>query len=99
MELAAKAFDTLQTLGRVEDGDALTRLVYAECLLAVGRPDDAREVIVDAAERLQRQADRIPDPEWRRALLGFPAHARTLALAATLAPGDRPEFGPSRCEG
>jgi serine/threonine protein kinase/tetratricopeptide (TPR) repeat protein len=86
MGRATKAFETLQSLGRVEDGEALTRLVYAECLLAMDRADEARQVIADAAERLQRRASKISDPDWRRTFLQrLPVHARILALQSRLA--------------
>jgi hypothetical protein len=84
--LAEKAFRILETVGRVEDGEALVRLVYAESLVAVGRQSEARAVIAGAYRRLQERAEAIREPAWREAFLTrLPSHAKTMALAAALA--------------
>jgi tetratricopeptide (TPR) repeat protein len=82
LDQAARAYQALQEQGRVDEGDALIRLVYAECLFESGQSHAGREVIGQAHQRLVDRAETITDPGWRRAfLLQTNSHARTLALA------------------
>ena len=71
--------------GRKRITEALTRLVYAECLRANNEPDLAREAILAAREHLTTRAALIEDPDWRRRFLeDISENARTLALAVEL---------------
>jgi tetratricopeptide (TPR) repeat protein len=82
LESASAAWTTLTTLGSVEEGDAVIRLVYAEALAAAGLHDDFVRAIAEAKDRLLERAAKISDPGWRaRFLAGVPDNARTLALA------------------
>jgi tetratricopeptide (TPR) repeat protein len=82
---AQAAYDVLQAMGQVEDGEAAIRLAYAQCLAAVGRAGDAKRVIEDAARRLLERASTIENPTWREAFLTrLPAHAETLKLASRI---------------
>ena len=72
--------------GWVEDGEALIRLVYAECLLAAGTKSSAAHVLDKAVQRLEERAAAIEKPEWRAAFLRLPEHARTLELASSHTP-------------
>jgi ATP/maltotriose-dependent transcriptional regulator MalT len=79
---ARKAMALLSSLGKVEDGEALTRLVYAEALFATGDRAAARAAIADARDRLLAAAARISDPRRRDSFLrNVPENARTLELA------------------
>lgn len=79
---AREAFEALARLGEIEEGEALVRLTFAECLEAAGFLDEARGVILAARARLLERASHIGEPEWReRFLRDVPANARTLALA------------------
>jgi hypothetical protein len=85
LDCATDAYTLLLRLGRVEDGEALVRLLHAECLAAVGRHTEARAAVGRAAERLHERAVRIANPTWREAFLHRPvAHQRTWALLARL---------------
>lgn len=78
---AQRAKELLDTLGGVEDADALIRLVHAECLHAVGKKEEALAAVRDARTRLLARADRIRDPELRRLFLEEePDNQRTLHL-------------------
>jgi serine/threonine protein kinase/tetratricopeptide (TPR) repeat protein len=79
---ATEAHGLLESAGWVEDGEALIRLVYAECLLAAGSKGTAAHVLDKAVHRLDDRAAAIEKPEWRAAFLRLPEHARTLELAS-----------------
>jgi hypothetical protein len=80
---AGAASAALASLGRIDEGEALVRVVYAEALHASGAPDAARAAIAAARERLLADAARLHDGALRQQFLGaVPDHARTLALAA-----------------
>jgi tetratricopeptide (TPR) repeat protein len=82
---AGEAYRLLLEIGRVEDGEALVRLTYAECLMAQGRQQEAAAIIQTAHQRLIERAALIADPDWRQAFLSRnPVHARTVALAGRL---------------
>ncbi|MES1205029.1 MAG: protein kinase [Pseudomonadota bacterium] len=80
---AEEAFRDLEALGEIEEGEAMVRLTYAECLAETGALPKARAVIVAARARLMAHASRIAEEPLRaRFLRDVPSHARTLALAA-----------------
>jgi tetratricopeptide (TPR) repeat protein len=80
---AREAMTLLTSLGQLEEGESLVRLVYAEVMDAAGRPDEAASALQLAKERLVDRAATIGEPRWRRCFLeDVPEHARTLALAA-----------------
>jgi tetratricopeptide (TPR) repeat protein len=88
---AREAYRLLEEQKRVEDGEALIRLVYAESLLAVGREEEARATIDDAADRLIQRASKIEQPAWRETFLGrIRWHADTLAAARRFGDLSRP---------
>jgi eukaryotic-like serine/threonine-protein kinase len=83
LDNARSANVLLEALGRVEDGEASVRLVYAEALAAAGRWEEARQVLDRAVNRLEERAAAISKPEWRASFLSrLPDHARTVALRA-----------------
>jgi tetratricopeptide (TPR) repeat protein len=80
---ARLAMDTLLELGRLEEGDSLTRLVYAEALHASGDESEARQAISAAREHVLRRAATLRDPAIREGFLKrVPYNAETLARAA-----------------
>jgi serine/threonine protein kinase/tetratricopeptide (TPR) repeat protein len=79
---AGAAHALLESAGWVEDGEALIRVVYAECLIAAGSKSHAAQVLHKAVQRLDDRAAAIEKPEWRAAFLSLPEHARTLELAS-----------------
>jgi tetratricopeptide (TPR) repeat protein len=82
LEQASRAYHALDESGRVEEGEALIRLVYAECLLGLGQAREGEEVIGQARQRLVARAGTIENLNWRQAFLSrSTSHARTLALA------------------
>jgi tetratricopeptide (TPR) repeat protein len=86
LEAAREAHEALERLGAMGDGEALTRLVWAEALRATGDLRGARDAILKARDRLLARADRIIDGATRaRFLEGVPENARTIALARLLA--------------
>jgi hypothetical protein len=88
---ARAAHELLESLGRVEDGEACVRLVYAEALAACGQTAEAEVALGRAAARLRARAAAISSPAWRSSfLVRLPDHARTLALAER-AGASRPE--------
>ena len=84
--LSADALEVLSRVGGVEEGEALARLVHAEALEALGRRDEARAAIGEARDRLLERAAKVADETLRQSMLRrVPVHARTMALAETLA--------------
>jgi tetratricopeptide (TPR) repeat protein/predicted Ser/Thr protein kinase len=82
LESAREAMTLLESLGGIEEGEALVRLAYAEALRANGDVAEARQVIAQALARLVARAEQIRDPRWRASFLDkVPDHARTMALA------------------
>jgi tetratricopeptide (TPR) repeat protein len=82
LAVAREAYNALVTLGGLEEGEAMVRLVHAEALAATGAAEAFREAITEAREHLLARAAKIRDPVWRdRFLHAVPDNARTLALA------------------
>jgi len=82
---AREAFELLESLGGVEEGESTVRLMIAETLYAAGEVDAARAAIRSARERVLSRASKITDPSWRAMFLeNLPENARTLALAQRL---------------
>lgn len=78
---AKASMHILETLGGLEEGESLVRLVYAETLHAAGRQDAAEAAIRTAMDRLYARAGRIKDLAWRVTFLErVPDHARTFSL-------------------
>ena len=65
---AREAIDLLDTLGALEEGEALVRLVYAEALHA-STDRRAASAILDARDHLLARAAKIRDPVLRRSFL------------------------------
>ncbi|MDC3954032.1 serine/threonine-protein kinase [Polyangium jinanense] len=79
---ADEAMRLLESLGGIEEGESLVRLVRAEALASLGLEAEAREAIVSAYERLEGRAAKIRDPLWRAWFLeAVPENARTVELA------------------
>jgi tetratricopeptide (TPR) repeat protein len=82
LEAAHEAFSLLETLGTIEEGEALVRLVYAEALAANGKQPEFIAAVSAARDRLLTRAAKISDPVWReRFLTSVPDNAQTLSLA------------------
>ena len=82
---AGEAHAILESLGGIEEGESLVRLVYAEAFQASGDAAAFKSAIESARERLMVRAMKISDSAWReRFLRGVPDNARTLELAGTI---------------
>ena len=78
---AREAHQILESLGGIEEGEAMVRLVHAEALHASGDQAAFAVAILRARERLVARAAQLSDVAWRaRFLEGVPANARTLEL-------------------
>jgi hypothetical protein len=66
---AREAMALLASLGKVEEGEELARLVYARALEATGDHPAARAAIADARDRLLATAARIDDLRRRDGFL------------------------------
>ena len=79
---AAKAKDTLDSLGRMSAGEALVRLVYADALYRAGEVGAAKEELGVALRSVQAKREQIDDPSLRRCFLErVPENAQVLDLA------------------
>jgi serine/threonine protein kinase/tetratricopeptide (TPR) repeat protein len=86
LALAKEAHAQLEALGKVQDGEAIIRLAYVECLLASLDSESARQALQVAIERLRRQAATIDNPAWRKSFFNrIPEHRRLLELAHEMA--------------
>jgi tetratricopeptide (TPR) repeat protein len=82
LSAAREALSALESLGGLEEGESMIRLVHAEALAASGDPFSAAGAIASARAHLLARAEKIRDPGWReRFLSGVPDNARTLELA------------------
>ncbi|XXY53615.1 protein kinase [Sorangium sp. So ce269] len=80
---AGEALAALESLGGLEEGESMIRLVHAEAFSAVGDAKRAAAAIAAARDKLLDRAASVRDPEWRRRFLSHvPDNARTLELAA-----------------
>jgi hypothetical protein len=83
LPVAREAFETLESLGMIEEGESLVRLVYAEALQAAGPKEEFAAAVASARDHLLARAAKISDADWRRRFLtAVPDNARTLALAS-----------------
>jgi len=79
---AREAFELLVTLGGIDEGESLVRLVWAEALFAHGQERTGRVAIADAARRLRARANRMTNDAVREAFLTqVPENALTLEIA------------------
>jgi tetratricopeptide (TPR) repeat protein len=86
LEAAREAHELLVSLGGIDEGESLVRLVWAEALFADGQETSARAAIADAAHRLEGRAARMTNPVVREAFLTqIPENAMTVELAAAWA--------------
>lgn len=75
VRLAREAMAALVTLGEIEEGEGIVRLVYARALAAMSDPE-ALAAAKSAVARLQARANRIGDPTLRASFLErVPEHA------------------------
>ena len=80
---ASRAYELLESMGYVEDSEALVRLAFVESLFATGQDQKALAALSLAQERLVVRASEIRINDWRESFLArIPEHARTLELAA-----------------
>ncbi len=76
---ARGAYDLLERLGAIEEGEAVVRLALAEALEASGDRAGSQVVLAAARQRLLDRAARISDPDHRRRFLSqVPEHVATL---------------------
>ena len=87
LTVAAEAHAILESLGGIEEGESLVRLVHAEAFAANGDTAAFVDAIETARSRLMARAAKIGDASWReRFLEGVPDNARTLTLARAARP-------------
>jgi hypothetical protein len=81
LETAREAHTILELLGRLEAGETLLRLTFAEALCATGRKKSARTAIDHARKHLLARGALISDVELRQAFLHqVPENARIQEL-------------------
>jgi tetratricopeptide (TPR) repeat protein len=84
--VAETAMSRFEITGRLDEGEALVRLVAAEAAYATGDKRFAAAVIQSAGARLRARAEAIQDAEWRRSFLeSVEENRRTLQLGEVLA--------------
>jgi tetratricopeptide (TPR) repeat protein len=82
LDTAREAVALLDSLGSIEEGDTLVRLVSAEALYACGYGEEAISAIKLAKSHLLSQSDKISSSHWRQSFLeNVPENARTMSLA------------------
>ncbi|WP_437969558.1 protein kinase [Sorangium sp. So ce260] len=82
LALSGEALALLSSLGAVEEGESLIRLVRAEALFASGRQDEAIAAIARARDSVLSRAGQISSPRYRDQFLSSLDNGETLALAA-----------------
>lgn len=82
LEPAGEGVRLLDSLGGIEEGESLVRLVWAEALASTGPENEARNAITVAYRRLMERAEKIRDASWRKWFLEVvPENVRTRELA------------------
>ncbi|MDI1429804.1 protein kinase domain-containing protein [Polyangium sorediatum] len=77
--IAGAAMGLFASLGGMEEGEALLRLVYAEALVASGSAASGKTAIFQARTRLLARANRMTDGAMRESFLErVPENARTM---------------------
>ncbi|WP_437800248.1 protein kinase domain-containing protein [Sorangium sp. So ce693] len=82
LALSGDALSLLESLGAVEEGESLIRLVRAEALFASGRQAEALAAIAQARHSVMSRAGQISNPRYRDQFLSALDNGETLALAA-----------------
>jgi tetratricopeptide (TPR) repeat protein len=86
--VSAESMEALEST-RVEGGDAYTRVVRVQSLLAAGRRDDALAALREAHRALSSSAERIKSAEGRERFLSHvPENALTLTLVREHLPSE-----------
>jgi tetratricopeptide (TPR) repeat protein len=81
LAVASEAIGLLESLGGLEEGEALVRLAHAEALNATGDAEGAKVAIRAARARLEERAARLRDSPLKATFLEMPEHARTFSRA------------------
>ncbi|WP_437319131.1 protein kinase domain-containing protein [Sorangium sp. So ce385] len=82
LALSGEALSLLESLGAVEEGESLIRLVRAEALFASGRRDEGVAALARARQSVLARAGQISNPRYRDRFLSSLDNGETLALAA-----------------
>jgi predicted ATPase len=69
LAFARHGMQILETIGSLDEGEPLLRLVYARALHASGDVDAARAAIAALCRVLRSRAEKITDPAWRKSYL------------------------------
>ncbi len=69
LNVARRAYEQLQQLDLVQEGESLTRLAYAEALWATGRVREALSAITEAEANLLERADKLGAADARQSFL------------------------------
>ena len=86
---AAAAHAGLRTLDRVQEGESLIRLTWAEALTAAGRTAEAAEAVAAAVRYLDERAALIEQEPLRVSFRGLPENRRIAELAGQRPPESR----------
>jgi eukaryotic-like serine/threonine-protein kinase len=79
--LAAAAYNELEELGEVYDGEAMIRLAWAECLLAKPDRSAAQSVLARAVQKIEKSANSFSIEGWRESFLTrIPEHRLLIEL-------------------
>ncbi len=69
LAIAGQGMKILETLGSLDEGEPLLRLVHARALHATGQVDEARAAVVVSCRILRARAEKITEPAWRESYL------------------------------
>ncbi|MCA9657703.1 MAG: serine/threonine-protein kinase PknK, partial [Myxococcales bacterium] len=78
---AKRAVEGLAGLDRVQEGESLIRLTWAEALAAVGDKVGARAAISAARRSVEERAAKISEGRLRESFWGLPEHAKIASLS------------------
>ncbi|TKD00652.1 serine/threonine-protein kinase PknK [Polyangium fumosum] len=73
----------LTEVGALEEGEGLVRLILARALHAAGEVEEARVVLVEALQEIDRRTATIADPDARQTFAAIPEHVETREIAQT----------------
>ncbi|MFO0735644.1 MAG: protein kinase [Labilithrix sp.] len=82
LTMAKEAYDLLEKLTGIAEGEAVVRIAYAEALHYAKQEEAAKKAVAAARDRLLARAAKITNPAYKRAFLGsVRENGRTFARA------------------
>ena len=81
-EASAEAMHKLSMRGKIEGPEEAVLFVRARTLKALGREEEASQILKQAQETIREKAEKIEDPDVRESFLNIPLNRDALGDSA-----------------